>query len=120
MPKTVVHTILIDTKNAAAAENTGRHRAASHNNIGNSQAIGNSICQGFGGSEMTIPVIAASARSAALPSMISRRRGGSRTAAATPIMIGATVTMPKASDAIQCHKLVSIGAEGPTISLYVT
>jgi hypothetical protein len=69
---------------------------------------------------MIIPVIAASTTSAAVPSMSSLRRGGSRTAAASPITSGATATMPTASDANQSRQVVSIGAVGLWNSLYAT
>ena len=98
--------------NAPAAAKTGRQRAASHNNKGNSSALGTTVFQGSCGSEIIIPVIAASSASAVVPSMSSFRGGGSRTAAASPITSGATATMPTASEANQCHQVVSIGAVG--------
>src|SRR5262249_39932517 len=96
--------------NAAAAANPGRQRAATHSRIGNSKATGIIVCHGFGGSETMMTVITPNAMSAAIPSRISFRGGGSRQAAATPITSGATVMMPTASDANQCCQVVQIGA----------
>src|SRR6266536_3359376 len=118
MPKTLVETTVMETRNAPTAAKTGRQRAASHNNIGNSQAIGNTVSQVSGGSEIIIPVIAASATSAAVPSMTSLRGGGSRRAEASPITNGATVTMPKASEANQWCQVVRIGVVGLWNNLY--
>ena len=66
------------------------------------------------------PVATASAVSAAAPSMSSLRGGGCRSAAAIPITSGATMMMPTASEANQCCQLVSIAADGPEYSRYVT
>src|SRR5262245_61314171 len=120
MPKIVVTTIVIETKNAPAAENAGRARAASHAKTGNSQVIGNSVSQSPRGSKMTGPVTNARARSPNVPSMTSLRGDGCRTTAITPTTSGATAMMPTKSDANQCCQLSSIAAEGPRINLYVT
>src|SRR4030081_496167 len=101
MPKVVVHTIVSATMNAAAAANTGRQRAASHSNSGNSRAIGTKVAHDSRGRKILIALVAVIATSAMAPSMASLCGGGSRTAAATPINSGATVTMPSASDANQ-------------------
>src|SRR6516225_9666992 len=120
MPKMVVQTTAKDTMNAPVAAKNGRHRAASHNSIGNSRAPGTTVSQGSGGSEMMKPVITASKASAVPPSTSSLRGGGSRTAAAHPITSGATAIMPTTSEANQCHQMVSIGAEEAWNSLYET
>src|SRR6516165_944359 len=117
MPKIVVKTIVIETKNAPAAENAGRSRAASHAKTGNSQVIGNTVTQSSRGSEMINPVINARATSPNVPSMTSLRGDGRRTTAATPITSGATAMMPTKSDATQCCQLSSIGTDGPRINL---
>src|SRR6478672_11930396 len=108
----------METRNAAAAAKTGRHRAATHNNIGNSSATGATVFQESSGSEMEIPVMTASAASALAPSISSLRGGGCRIAAASPITSGATAMMPIASDANQCSHVVRIAAEGPLNNLY--
>src|SRR5215469_12994168 len=107
----------METRNAAAAANTGRQRAATHNNIGNSSATGATVFQDSSGNEMAIPVMTASAASALAPSMSSLRGSGCRIAAASPITSGATVTMPIASDSNQCCQVVSTSAEGPLNNL---
>src|SRR5262245_38378723 len=112
MPKVIVQTIVSETTNAAAAAKTGRQRAASHSSNGNSMATGTIVFQGSGGSETTNPVIAASAASAPTPSISSHRGGGLRTAEANPIISGATVRMPRRSDANQCCQVVNIDAVG--------
>src|SRR5580704_1035602 len=112
MPKIVVQTIVSDAMNAPAAAKTGWQRAASHSNTGNSSAPGSTVCHGCSGSETMIPVIAANTASAPVPSTISLRGGGLRTAAASPITNGATATMPTPSDANQCRQMVSIGTVG--------
>src|SRR6516165_10014205 len=117
MPKIVVQTIVVETTNAPAAENAGRSRAASHNKIGNSQVIGNTVSQRERGSKMINPVIAARTTSAKIPSMTSLRGDGRRATAVSPITRGATAMMPIASDKNQCCQVLSIGAEGPRINL---
>src|SRR5215467_14337457 len=99
LPKMVVQTIVMETRNAPAAEKDGSQRAASHNNIGNSQVIGNTVSQSSRGSQMINVVVIASAASASAPSIISLSGGGRRTMAANPITSGATAMMPTASDA---------------------
>src|SRR5260370_978505 len=108
----MAQTIVSDTLNAAAAANTGRQRAASQSRIGNSKAIGTTVSHGSGGNETIMIVIPANATSAMTPSMISLRGGGSRRDSARPITSGATVTMPKTSDANQCSQVVQIGSTG--------
>src|SRR6267154_5439601 len=120
MSKVIVQTIVSETMNAAAAANPGRQRAASHSRIGNSSATGIIVCHGFGGSETMITVSATNPASAATPSMISLRGGGSRTASARPITSGATVMMPTTSDANQCPHVVQIGAVGLCNNLKAT
>src|SRR5262249_44802278 len=110
MPKVIAQTIASDTTNAAAEVKTGRQRAASHSTSGNSTPIGTRVFQGSGGSDMTIPVIAATTASAMPPSMISLCGGGSRMAAPIRTPSGATVLTPSASDANQCSQVVRIGA----------
>src|SRR6516164_801482 len=93
MPKVVVQTIVRETMDAPAAVKNGRHRAASHNNIGNSSAAGTTVFQGSWGSEIIIPVKKVSAASAVTPSMTSLRGDGLRTMETNPINSGANVTM---------------------------
>src|SRR3954469_24521820 len=98
MPKVVVHTIVSAMTKAAAAANTGRQRADSHSNSGNTKAIGNTVSQDCCGKKIIIALINDIAASATAPSRASLGGGGSRAAAASPISSGATVTMPSASD----------------------
>src|SRR3954454_7266712 len=113
MPKVVVHTIVSAMTKAAAAANTGWQRADSHSNSGNTKAIGSTVSQDWCGKKMRIALINAMAASAAIPSRASLGDGGSRAAAATPTINGATVTIPSASDATQCSHVVRIGAVDP-------
>src|SRR4029077_16716897 len=113
MPNTAVETTVMETRNTAAAAKTGRPRAESHNNIGNSNATGTTVSQCCCGREIEIPVITASTTSAIVPSINSLRGGGCRKAAVSPITSGATMTIPIASDANQCSQVLSNGAEGP-------
>src|ERR1700746_2017240 len=110
----------MDTRNAAAAANTGRQRADTHSNMGNSSATGATVFQDSSGSEMAIPVMTASAASALAPSMSSPLGGGCRIAVALPITSGETEMMPIASEANQCSHVVRISADGPVNNLYVT
>src|SRR5215472_3990305 len=112
MLKTVVQTIVTDTMNAPAAANTGRQRAASHNNIGDSQAIGTTVSQRSCDSEIITAVIPASVVSAAAPSTSSLLCGRWRRAAASPISSGATAMKPIVLDATQCCQMVRIGTVG--------
>src|SRR6516164_3916908 len=112
MPKTVVQTIVIDTMNAPAAANTVRHRAASHNSIGDSQATGTTVSQRSCDSEIIIAVITASVVSAATPSTSSLLGGRWRSTAARPISSGATAMKPIVLEATQCSQIVGIGTVG--------
>src|ERR1700731_3391895 len=97
----VVTTIARVTMKAAAAANTARQRAAIHNRTGNSSAIGTTVVQRACGNAMAMTLMTMSDASAARPSMVSLRVGGSYAAEASPITSGAIVTMPSASDVNQ-------------------
>src|SRR5262249_30138593 len=112
MPKVVVHMIASETMNAAIAANTGWQRDVIHSRIGNSTATGATGSHGSGGSKTMMMVVAADTTRAMTPSRASLPGGGSRRALTTPISSGATVMMPMASDANQCHQVVQIGAVG--------
>src|SRR5499425_989242 len=112
MLKTVVQTIVTDTMNAPAAANTGRQRAASHNNIGDSQAIGTTVSQRSCDSEIITAVIPSSIARTASPSTNSRLRGHCREAAASPIRSGATAIKPIVLDVTQWCQIVRIGTVG--------
>src|SRR6266403_6104063 len=101
MPIVVVQTIASVTMKAAAAANTGWQRAVIHSSSGNSNAIGTTVVHGPGGSQMTTTLMTTSQASATRPSNVSLRPGGSRAAEASPMISGAIVTMPSASDANQ-------------------
>src|SRR5262249_15610430 len=101
MPKIVVHTIALDAMNAAAPANTGRERAASHNKIGSSQAMGSMVSQVSCPRERMAAVMTASAASAATLWVSSPPGGGCTSAAPRPITGGATGTTPTTSDANQ-------------------
>src|SRR5262245_31584106 len=87
--------------NAAAVANTGRQRAASQSTSGNNRAAGRRVAQGPGDITRANALTAARVTSATEPSISSRAGGRSRTAAANSINSGATVMMPRASDANQ-------------------
>src|SRR6516164_10465096 len=112
MLKTVVQTIVTDTMNAPAAAKTGRQRAASHSNIGDSQAIGTTVTQRSCDSEIISPVIPASVISATTPSTSSLPRDRWRWAAASPISNGAIAIKPIVLDATQCCQMVRIDTVG--------
>src|ERR1700719_3036310 len=116
-PSTAVETTVVETRKAAAAANTGRQRAVIHISMGNSTATGTTVSQGSCGSAIAMAVITASAANAMAPSMRSLRGGGCRTALASSITKGATITIPMASDANQCCQVVSISADGPENNL---
>src|SRR5712691_10365444 len=98
MPKVIVQTIVSETMNTAAAANTGWQRAAIHSRNGNSRAGGSAGSHDSGGSKTVMAFITATTTSATMPSMISLG-GGLRRALAKPIISGATVMMPMASEA---------------------
>src|ERR1700679_214038 len=97
----VVQTIVRATTNAAAAEKTGLQRAASHSSNGNIRAANATITQGSPGKKMINPLNAVSATSAKTLSKISIRGVGSRTTETSPIISGATATMPVTLEVIQ-------------------
>ena len=72
--------------------------------------MGTTVANDTRGRKMTSVLVTVIAASAKAPSRLSFGGGGSRTAAATPISSGATVTMPSASDANQCCQMVRLGA----------
>src|SRR5262245_37401423 len=92
---------------AAAAANIGWHRAEIHNSTGNSSATGTTVVQGSGGNAMTTTLITISKPRATRPSTVSPRAGGSRVVEANPIISGATVMMPSASDANHSCQMAS-------------
>src|ERR1051326_2335049 len=112
MPKIVVPTTVIDTMTRPAAPTQGGQRAASHKNIGNSNAVGIEVFHGASGKKTTNAVIAPSTASAAVPSRYSLRLGGLRVA--TPILMikGATATMPTKSEANQFHQMSGVATSG--------
>ena len=110
MPKVVIHTTVSVMMNTAAAAKTGRQRAASQSNSGNSNAIGTDVPSGAFGRTITKPDMATSAASATAPSMSSWRGGTLRRTAASSMISGATVMMPSASEANQCCQVSSTGA----------
>src|SRR5260370_31438804 len=110
MPNVVVQTIVSATMKTAAAEKTGRQRAASQSNSGNSAVTDTTIVQVSRCRNMISPLIAVSVTSATTPSMRSPRGDGSRVAEARPANSGATVTMPSASEANQWYQVVRTDA----------
>src|SRR5258706_13459704 len=112
MPKVIVQTIVSETMNTAAAANTGWQRAAIHNRNGNNRAGGSAGSHDSGGRKTVMAFITANTTSATMPSMISLGGGGLRRALAKPIISGATVMMPTASEANQSPQMVQSGAVG--------
>src|SRR5262245_21778407 len=100
------------TTNAAAAENTGRQRTATHSRTGNTRATGNAVDQGPSGSEMTNALNAANTTTPTEPSASSRREGELRTASAIPTSSGATATIPSRQDANQTRHTMKRGPLG--------
>src|SRR5260370_36007907 len=109
MPKVVVQTIERLTMNAAAAAKTGRHRAASHSSGANNTATGPTVAKSSDRRKMASPLTKASAATAKAPSTNSLSGGRTREAEASSIINGATVLIPKPSDANQCCQVVNIG-----------
>src|ERR1700677_3771295 len=89
-----VQPIVRATTNPAAAEKTGLQRAASHSSNGNIRAASATITQGSPGKRIINPLNAVSAASAKTLSTISIRGAGWRTAETSPIISGATATIP--------------------------
>ena len=112
MLNVVAKTIASPLMKAAVAAKTGWQRAASHNSIGNSSATGTTVPQNPCGRKMTNPFRMTSATSAATPSKNPRHDGGCRAAEANSMISGATVMIPRASEANQCCQIVRIGAFG--------
>src|SRR6476661_1748500 len=109
MPKVVVQTIERLTMNAAAAAKTGRQRAASHSSGANNTATGPTVAKSSDCRKMPSPLTTASAATAKAPSTSSLGGGRSREAEASSISNGATVIIPRPSDATQCCQVVRIG-----------
>src|SRR5215831_7909760 len=111
MLKVVDQTTVSVTTNTATAANTGRQRTATHNSTGSARATGKAVAQGPCGKEMRNALSAARVTSAIVPSISSRRAGGSRNASPSPISSGATVIRPSEHDANQSrHTLKGIAA----------
>src|SRR5262245_40232078 len=106
MPNVVVQTTASATTNAAAAAKTGLQRAATHNNRGKIDAGGTTATHSSRGSKTMSPLTTVTIATATPPSMASLSGGGSRITATSPIRSGATVIMPKASDANQWYQIV--------------
>src|SRR6476620_12788129 len=108
MPKVVVQTIERLTMKAAAAANTGPQRAASHSSGANNTATGPTVANSSECRKMPSPLTRASAATAKTPSASSLGDGRSRQAEASSISNGATVIIPRPSDANQCCHVVNI------------
>src|SRR5262245_30194438 len=113
MPIVVVQTIARVTMKAAAAAKTGWHLAEIHNNTGNSSATGTTVVQGSAGSAITTTLITMRDARATRPSTVSPCAGGSRVAEANPIISGAIVMIPSASDANHSCQMPSIDVVAP-------
>src|SRR3984893_15619210 len=109
MPKVVVQTIERLTMNAAAAAKTGRQRAASHNSGGNKPATGPTLANRSDCRKIASTLPSASATTVKAPSTSSLQGGRSREAEASSISNGATVMIPRPSEANQCCQVVKIG-----------
>src|SRR5258708_35755469 len=110
MPMVIGQPRVSERMSTAAAANAGWQRAAIHSRNGNSKAAGIAGSHDSGGSETVMAFITANTTSATMPSMISLGGGRLRRALAKPIISGATVTMPTASEANQCPQMVQNGA----------
>src|SRR5258705_7858443 len=92
----------------AAAEKPGRQRAASHSSGANNTATGPTVANSSECRKMLSPLTKASAATAKAPSASSLSDGRSREAEASSISNGATVIIPRPSDANQCCHVVNI------------
>src|SRR4051794_13417456 len=106
----VVPTIARVTIKAAAAAKNGAQRAATHNRTGNSSAIGTTVVHGRCGNAIAMTLMTMSDASPTRPSMVSLGASGSRAIEARPIISGAIVMMPSASDANQFCQVTKIDA----------
>src|SRR5262245_14256764 len=91
----------------AAAANTGRQREPSQSRSGNSKVAGATSAQGPESSARENPLNTVMLRTANEPSISSRNDGGSRTTAPSPTKSGATVMMPRASEANHARQIAS-------------
>src|SRR5690242_697720 len=98
---------MIDT---AAAANTGSQRAASHKESGKNNATMTSTAQASLGRRSISAARAATQTRASRPSAVSRGGGRSRAAENNPIIKGAIVMMPSASDTSQLRQMVRADA----------
>ena len=89
------------TTNAAAAANTGRQRTAIQSRTGKTTPTGKAVAQVSCGSEIKSTLRTASVARPVVPSISSRRVGGSRRAAPKPTTRGATVIVPNRHDTNQ-------------------
>src|SRR5205814_6192028 len=106
-------TVIRQTTKTAAEVNAGRQRADSHNRSGNNSSTGITRShQASGKTKMIAAIAAATAMSPTRPSMTSRRGAGTRTTDASPIINGATVMMPIASEENQCCQVTRKGTSG--------
>src|SRR6516165_10169294 len=111
MPKVVVQTIDRLTMNAAPAAKTGRHRAASQSIGANNTATGPTFASSSDRRKIASPLTSASAATVKTPSAISPSGGRSRLAQASSIKTGATVMIPRPSEANQCSQIVDSGVD---------
>src|SRR5262245_31330439 len=98
---------------AADAANTGGQRAATQNAIGNTKLTGKMVNQCSVGELKPKVLTKAIATSATSPSSNSLSSGGLCAIAMSPIITGATVTTPRASDANQANQIA--GADAPKL-----
>src|ERR1700754_1669182 len=109
MPKVVAQPIERLTMKPAAAAKTGRHRAESHNSGANNTATGPTLAKSSDLRKMANPLTSASDATDNAPSTSSLHGGRSREADASSISSGATVIIPRPSEANQCCQVVRIG-----------
>src|SRR5262245_13049824 len=114
MLKVIDETTASATTNIAAAVNTGRERTAIHNKRENTNATGKAVAHGLCGRDVKNMLSAARVVSTIVPSSISRRGGGSRTASRNPISRGATVTVPSKPATNQIHNTSGENGLGST------
>src|SRR5262249_60180489 len=98
MPKVIAQMIRNDAKNAPAIPKVGWQRAVSHNSSGSTRAPGLNVIQDPVGWITTYKLVRDMRASAPTPSIHSPRVGGLRHAWPSPIMSGATTTIPTPSD----------------------
>src|SRR5215470_219917 len=109
MPKVIVHTAANATMNAADAANTGGQHAATQNAMGNTKLTGKMVNQCSVDELKPRVLTRAIAARPTSPLSNSLFSGGLCAVVTRPIITGATVTTPRASDANESNQITGRG-----------